>query len=225
MFPYFENLSNNKKEKITQHLELVMKANESLNITRINGMEEGMLLHVEDSLSALPEIESAPEGLLGDMGSGAGYPGIPLAIATGRSALLIDAREKKMRAVEEMISVMGIKDQVSVYSGRAELLARTNSGVFSVLTARALSKISVLLELASPLLKQGGYLVCYKSHIDEEEWEDAQRVQPMVGMKYVSHREFVLGGEYTRCIYVFKRQGKAKVKLPRLEGMAQKKPL
>lgn len=221
---YYEQLDASKKSLIDRHLELVIEANKTTNLTRIDSVDEAMTLHVEDSLSGLPEINDAISGLYGDLGSGAGYPGIPLAIATGRNTLLIDARQKKMNILTSIIKELGLENQIDVYAGRAELLAKTRSGEFSVLTARALSKLSVLLELASPLLKKNGSLICYKSHIDDEELKDVLRVQELVGMKLISDRSFNLE-EYERRIITFKKVGKAKVRLPRQEGLAQKQPL
>lgn len=220
----FEQLDQSKQQTIAKHLELVVKANETSNLTRITSLDEAMLLHVEDSLSGIPELEAAPEGLYADMGSGAGYPGIPLAVATGRKTLLIDARKKKMDIMASIIDQLSLSEQVSVYAGRAELLARKHAGEFSVITARALSKMSVLMELASPLLAKDGVLVCYKSHIDEDEMSDALRVQQLVGMKLETDREFKLGDNERR-IVTFKKIGKPRIKLPRLEGQAQKNPL
>ena len=220
----FDELDDNSKQLIKRHLELVIEANKTTNLTRIENLEEGMLLHVEDSLSGLDEVNAAPNGTLVDIGSGAGYPGIPLAIATKRPALLVDSRQKKMNIVQDMVNELGLNDQIETYAGRAELLARSRKGEFSVVTARALSKISVLLELASPLLCANGHLVCYKANIDEEEMADAERVAPIVGMKITSDRAFDLDG-YSRRIVVFKKSDRPKVKLPRLEGQAQKNPL
>ena len=210
---------------VDKHLGLVMKANESVNLTRIHDKEEAMILHVEDSLTALPELNEAPKGLYGDMGSGAGYPGIPLAIATGRETLLVDARMKKMEAVKAMLEEMGLAGQINVFSGRAELLARKQPNAFSALTARALSKLGILLELASPLLFQGGHLICYKSHVEEGEYNHALEVANQVGMRLISDREFTLGENYQRRILVYEKKGNSKVKLPRQEGAAQKNPL
>ena len=225
MYEYFDSLTEEKKKLVEEHLLKVIEANEMLNLTRITSVEEARVLHIEDSLSALPELEEAPEGLYGDLGSGAGYPGIPLAIASGRLTVLVDARKKKMEAVESIISHLGLSDQIETFAGRAELLAVRRRGEFAVLTARALSKLSVIIELASPLLANKGRLICYKSHIDEEEFNDALRVQSMVAMKCISDRAFELNGEYTRRIIVFEKSGKPKVKLPRREGEAQKNPL
>lgn len=222
---YFENLDSSKRELIEKHLELVIKANKRINLTRIEDIDQAKVLHIEDSLTGIPEITSAPVGKYADIGSGAGYPGIPLAIATGRETLLIDARMKKMQAVQEMIIEMDLADRIKVYSGRAELLARTQGDQFAVVTARALSKLSVLLELAYPLLQNGGHLICYKSIVDDQEMEESTHVQKLVGMKLISDRSLTLSNGHSRRIITYIKSEKSKIKLPRQEGMAQKNPL
>ena len=223
--PLYHSLSQEKQELLLSHLRMVMVANERVNLTRISDMEEGLLLHVEDSLTALQEMEKAPDGLYADMGSGAGFPGIPLAIATGRKTTLIDSRKKKMDEVAAIVEEMGLSELIETYAGRAELLARSKSGEFSVITARALSQLSVLLELASPLLKNRGQWICYKANLDDEELRHAESVGKRTAMKLVSDRSFMLGSEYKRRIVVFEKHGKPSIKLPRLEGQAQKNPL
>lgn len=221
----FESLSSSQRQLIEEHLKLVIDVNKQINLTRIDSYDEGMLLHVEDSLAGLEELNKAPSGLFGDLGSGAGYPGIPLAIATGRKTMLIDARKKKMDAVNTIIGQLGLSDQISVYAGRAELLARTQSKRYAALTARALSRLSVLLELASPLLNNGGILICYKAQLSDDELEDAKSILSLVGMNLVSDRGFMLGEEYQRRIITFKKIAEPRIKLPRQEGMAQRNPL
>ena len=222
----YDSLNQSQKELIQRHLELVIEANKTTNLTRIDTLEQAMLLHVEDSLVGLEELNDSPAGRYGDLGSGAGYPGIPLAIASGRETVLIDFRKKKVDLMNEFIHQLGLDGQVSTYVGRAELLARQQGGSYSVLTARALSKLSVIMELASPLLDMGGVLICYKSHVDEEEFEHAKHVQKLVGMTINSDRTLKLSdNETTRRIITFKKTNKPKTKLPRQEGMAQKKPL
>ena len=181
-------VTDEQYELMLRHLDMVIELNRTTNLTRIDNREEGKLLHIDDSLAALEEIQKAPDGRMGDMGTGAGYPGIPLAIATGRPTTLIDARKKKADLLETMIDELGLSEQVDVFCGRAELLARSAPLGFSVLTARALSKMSVLMELASPLLSNGGILVCYKAHVDKDEYDNAKRVQPLTGMQFISDR-------------------------------------
>lgn len=213
------------QELITKHLELVIVANKTTNITRISSFEEGMVLHVEDSLSGLLEINESPEGLYGDMGSGAGFPGIPLAIETGRPTVLIDSVGKKAVLLQKFADELGL-DNVSSYGGRLEELAAERPGQFSVLTARALSKLGSLMELAAPLLKKSGRLICYKSHIEEEEFAHAVSLEKKLGLKLVSDRDFYLSdGETYRRIVTFEKVKKPTIKLPRHVGYAQKKPL
>ena len=221
----FDSLPESQQELLMKHLELVIKENERVNLTRIDSIEDGMALHIEDSLSALPEIREAPEGLYCDMGSGGGFPGIPIAIATGRKTLLIDSRMRKIQALDEMTIDLGLERQIDTYSGRAELLARTRKEEFSVITARALAKLSVLMELASPLLRRRGRLVCYKANLEDSELAHAGQVQKATGMKLVSEREFQLEGKFLRKIVVFEKVAKPTMKLPRQEGQAQKNPL
>jgi 16S rRNA (guanine527-N7)-methyltransferase len=213
------------RELITKHLELVIEANKTTNITRISSFEEGMVLHVEDSLSGLLEVNKSPEGLYGDMGSGAGFPGIPLAIETGRPTVLIDSVGKKAVLLQKFADELGL-DNVSSYGGRLEELAAERPGQFSVLTARALSKLGSLMELAAPLLKKSGRLICYKSHIEEEELAHAISLEKKLGLKLVSDRDFYLSdGETYRRIVTFEKVKKPTIKLPRHVGYAQKKPL
>ena len=219
-------LSEFQRALMERHLDLVIEMNQKLNLTRIDNREEGMLLHIEDSLVALNEVQNAPDGAMGDMGSGGGFPGIPLAIASGRHTTLIEARKKKCEALQEMIDKLELAENIDVFCGRAELLARTSPLSYAVITARALAKLSVLMELASPLLQKNGILICYKAHIDKEEYDDARRVQPLTGMVLASDREVIIGdGSFERRIVCFRKERKPEAKLPRKEGMAQKHPL
>lgn len=215
-----------QQDLIRRHLELIIEANKTTNLTRIDSLEDGMLLHVEDSLSGLPEINAAPEGLYGDLGTGGGFPGIPLAIVTGRATILADSVGKKTRVLDGVIQELGLRNQVTTYHGRIEDLSRDHRFSFSVLTARALSKLSILMELASPCLKMGGHLICYKANVGEEEMEHALGMQKKLGMALESDRSFVLSdGVTNRRIIVFKKVAKPKLSLPRQVGFAQKKPL
>ena len=189
-----------REDLLKRHLELVIEANKTTNITRISTWDEGMLLHVQDSLVGLPELREAPEGRMVDIGSGAGYPGIPLAIESGRSTLL------------------------AVYTGRIEDLAREEPASFAAVTARALAQLSILMEFASPLLQEGGRLICYKANVSDEEMEHALSLQNRLAMKLVSDRIVELGKNHRRII-CFEKTGTPHVKLPRKTGFAQKRPL
>lgn len=221
-----EGVDANRSALIEHYLELILEVNKTLNLTRIEDSQEARLLHIEDSLSGSKELEAAPDGLYGDLGSGGGFPGVPLAIASGRQTLLIDSVKKKMAAVASVIDELGLSAQIGTYNGRIEDLAIDQPEQFSVLTARALSRVSVLMELASPLLKNGGHLICYKAQLADEELDHALSLQKYLGMKLVSDRSFFLSdNETARRIVVFEKYKDAGLKLPRRVGLAQKKPL
>lgn len=209
-----------------RYLDSILEANKVTNLTHITDGEQARLLHIEDSLVGLPEVNEAPTGLYGDLGSGGGFPGVPLALATGRKTLLVDSVKKKMAIVQSALDDLSLSEQISTSSERIEDLPLEYKEKFTVLTARALSKLVSLIELASPLLKNGGRLVCYKAQLSSEELEEALAVQDLVGMKMISQREICLSdGETTRTIVVFEKIGKSRIKLPRRIGLAQKQPL
>lgn len=209
-----------------RYLDSILEANKVTNLTRITDGEQARLLHIEDSLVGLPEVNEAPTGLYGDLGSGGGFPGVPLALATGRKTLLVDSVKKKMAIVQSALDDLSLSEQISTSSERIEDLPLEYKEKFAVLTARALSKLVSLIELASPLLKNGGRLVCYKAQLSSEELEEALAVQDLVGMKMISQREiFLSDGETIRTIVVFEKIGKSRIKLPRRIGLAQKQPL
>lgn len=213
------------EQLIDRYMSSVLEVNKTLNLTRIEDSEEARLLHIEDSLSGLKELDNAPEGRYVDLGSGGGFPGVPLSIASGRETLLVDSVKKKMAAVQSIIDALGLSS-VSTYDGRIEDLSTQQREQFSAATARALAKLSVLMELASPLLKQGGVLICYKAQLSEEELDKALKLQSYLGMKLKSDREFLLSDNVThRRIIVFEKVKQPGLKLPRRIGLAQKKPL
>ena len=214
-----------QRKLLDEHLRLVIEENKVTNLTRIVDWETAQVLHVEDSLQGLPEVNEAPIGRYLDMGSGAGFPGIPIALMTGRETLLSDSVGKKTKALDKFIDELGISETTATYNGRIENLALKEPNAFTLITARALSSLASLLELASPLLQKGGHLVCYKTQKQSEELDHAKLIAQKLGMEFVSSRGFVLSDEETsRAIIVFKKKCNPSMKLPRRVGMAQKKP-
>lgn len=219
-------ISVDRMNLIESYLLHVIEANKTTNLTRIETLESGRMLHLEDSLSGLKEFNKAPEGLYGDLGTGGGFPGVPLSIATGRTVLLVDSVKKKVAILEDIVREMGLSKQMSTYGGRIEDLATEKKASFSVLTARALSSLSSLLELSSPLLVQGGQLICYKANVEDEEIDHVEELKGLLAMRLVSDRSFTLSDGVTpRRILVFEKKGYPSIKLPRRMGMAQKRPL
>ncbi len=213
-------------EAMINHLDWVLDINERLNLTRITDPSGALRLHILDSLVALPELEASPAGPLLDLGSGAGFPGVPLGLATGRETTLVDSVAKKMHALQGYLDAAGMAGRFRTSTLRAESLATESPTKWAAVSARAVTHLASLVELAAPLLIQGGTLIALKGAIDNEELRRGARVSKMVGLKLTSQRFLSLprGGE-ARNILTFTRVGDPDVALPRRVGLAQKKPL
>lgn len=219
-------LSDLALEQILNHLDAVLVVNRTLNLTRITDRDEALRLHVIDSLSAIPEVSAAVAGRMLDIGSGGGFPGVPLAVATSRAADLLDSVGKKATAVAGILEELGLQDQICALAGRAEDLAAHKPAYYSVVVARAVSALPCLVELASPLLTKGGCLVALQGKLTQDDLARGDAVAALTGMRRVSKRELALPeGEERRVIVVYERAGRSSTKLPRRIGLAQHHPL
>ena len=113
-------LSEPERELLVEDLCSVLEANQRVNLTSIDDELEALRLHVIDSLTALPEVEAAPRGPMLDLGTGGGFPGIPLAIVSTRATTLLDSTTKKAREVEAIVAHLGLSSDVRVVAARAE---------------------------------------------------------------------------------------------------------
>lgn len=220
---------NNKQEIIDEYLRRVLDINQHINLTNINTFEEASLLHIEDSLSIMEEVNTSIEGELIDLGSGGGFPGVPIAIQSERNTVLIDSVKKKMEAVDNILSSMNLNN-ISVSCLRIEEYTTSNIKRFSVAVSRAMTSIPSLLELASPLLKKNGSLIIMKANKQDYDKYDEDIALEKLGMKQTSYREYSLrnestGKEINRSVYVFDKVRPATVDLPRRNGVAQKRPI
>ena len=118
----FDNLEQNQKDAITRHLSLFMAKNKEINLSAIRETDKAKVLHLEDSLSVMQEIDAAPEGLYIDLGSGGGFPGIPLAVASGRPTVLVESVKKKAKALEEFSKQLNLSRQIKIECNRIEEL-------------------------------------------------------------------------------------------------------
>lgn len=211
------------------HLDLLAEKNETLNLTRVVSGEEALVGHVLDSLLPLPclrALVSAEVPRLLDIGTGGGFPGLPLAIMCGWESVLVDSVGKKVAAVEEFIERLGLSSYVSAQHVRAEDLARKSPESFDVVVTRAVAQSNVLIEYASPLLRRGGLLCLYKARPSDEEIEAAHRAAKLCGMKLVSRETFELPNDAGhREVYFFRKVSKPSLRLPRRAGLASKEPL
>ena len=222
------NLDEDQCALLAAHLAYVLEANERVRLTAIRSFQDGLRLHILDSLMIVGAVHASPAGPVLDMGSGGGYPGIPIAVATGRHVTLIDSVGKKMRIMQEFIdSTPVIRSGVATAIGRVEAMGEwVPRDGFAVVVARALSSLPALVELAAPLLMTGGHLVCMKGDLAEDELDRGNKVAGMVGLSLIDCTKYTLphGGE-SRSTVVYARTGKPKIRLPRREGMAQRQPL
>ena len=208
-----------------EHLDLVIEANQSMNLTRILNIQDALVLHILDSLVLLPYIDKAPQGALLDMGTGAGFPGIPLTIVSGRHATYIDSVGKKVNAVNSFVKQLGLSHAHAVHS-RLEDYGRSHKKEFAVVTARALAPLPTLIEYAAPFVKDKGLFVITKGNPSQEELHSGETVAKICGFTCIDqdfldlpndlgHREFL----------ILKKTHKSAVSLPRANGMAKKNPL
>lgn len=224
---YGIGLSESVANLLVRHLLLVIKKNKVLNLTRILDPVNAVTLHILDSLLFSDVIQRGcgPSDTLLDIGTGAGFPGIPIASTTGLEALLIDSVGKKIRAVEEFIDTLGLSSQIRCQSVRAEDLARVTPHSFAFVTARAVAGTNVLVEYAAPLLTMHGRLVISKAYIKDDELTNALYASQLCGMELVSRETFDLPRQLGhREVLSFKKVRKARIKLPRETGAAKRKP-
>lgn len=130
---------------------------------------------------------------------------------------------KKTAILDGFIEELGLNN-VATYTGRIEDLARDCPYAFTAITARALAQLSILMELAAPLLQKGGRLICYKAHVEQQELDHALALQDKLGMELISDRIVALE-DHQRRIICFEKTAKERIKLPRKTGLAQKRPL
>jgi 16S rRNA (guanine527-N7)-methyltransferase len=162
-----------------------------------------------------------------DLGAGAGYPGMVLAIVRpDLRVTLLDSTKKKTSFLEECVRELQIVDRTRVLHARAEELALSEPNRCSVVIARAVAPLPSLVELSSPLLRIGGRLVALKGRVDEEElgWGDAAAGECGLRRADLVRYEMRSGGE-SRSLVEYVKEGEPTRELPRRTGMAQKRPL
>ncbi|GAB4279697.1 MAG: 16S rRNA (guanine(527)-N(7))-methyltransferase RsmG [Coriobacteriia bacterium] len=219
------DISETQAWEMLFHLEAVLKANERLNLTAITEHETAVERHILDSIALTPCVLRAPDGSVADLGSGAGYPGIPIAIASARPMTLVESIGKKAHFLQMVCTALD--HDITVYPGRAEELSREQPESFACVTGRAVARLASLVELSAPLLQQGGMLLAPKrKSAESEELPEAQKTARLVGMELLD----IVGYQVSdtappSSVFVFARTGESSVTLPRKPGLAQKRPI
>ncbi len=219
-----------KDEQLHQFLcyyDLLIERNKVMNLTAITDFEEVIIKHFLDSLSLVKVMTPGSEYIL-DMGTGAGFPGIPLKIAfPDLKLVLIDSLKKRIIFLEEVIQSLGLR-QIKAIHARAEDYGR-EAGFresFDLCVSRAVAKLSVLSEYCLPYVKIGGYFIPYKSGMIEEEMKEADRALTILGAELERTEEFLLPGtDIVRSLIMIHKTKATPVKYPRSAGKPAKEPL
>jgi len=218
-------LTEEQLVKLDLYYKLLVEWNKKFNLTTILKEEDVYLKHFYDSITLIPIIKKLNHKLIADLGSGAGFPGLILAIFLPDSHITcIDATAKKTVFLNEIARELNLNN-VTVVNSRIEDYAKLNREKFDIVTARGLASLRILLELSIPLLKIDGYLLPMKSmaKLEIESSSNALKelnstLEPSIKFKLPieeSHREIV----------IVKKNSATDLKYPRLYDQIKKKPL
>ncbi|HJI97498.1 MAG TPA: 16S rRNA (guanine(527)-N(7))-methyltransferase RsmG [Collinsella intestinalis] len=211
-------------ERCVQHLLYVNQVNQVMNLTRIKDIHDALVLHIVDSLALYRDLPIDPEHFL-DMGTGAGFPGIPFALYTGCSGVLLDSVGKKIDAVNAFIDALGIEDVEGIHD-RCESYAMKMRGRFDTVFARAVGQMSMIIEYGTPFLEDDGYLVVAKANPEASELKLAEKTAAICGLELIGCDEFDLPrGLGHRSVFLYQKVSEPQIKLPRAVGLAKKQPL
>lgn len=216
-------VTDGQSSALAKHAAMVLEANREFNLTRITGPADVLTLHILDSAVVVAAVAAAPAGPIADLGSGPGYPGLVAAILSGRPTVLVESVRKKASFLERVAAEIDV--DVAVYADRAEELARERGGSFACVIARALAPLPSVVELAAPLLIDGGRLVAMKARPTEEELTSGVAAARLCGMRQLELDTPELAATLSRTLVIYERVGLPIVSLPRRIGLAQRAPL
>ena len=219
-------LNVSQKNKFNKYLELLQEWNNKINLTAITEKEEIELKHFYDSLTISKYIKSGSS--LIDVGTGAGFPGIPLKIKDESIKLtLLDSLNKRLIFLEEVEKKLELKNVVNIH-GRAEDYGKDKKyrEKYDYATSRAVARLSVLVEYLLPFEKVGGYCICMKGPNIEEEIKDAEKAIRVLGGEIEKIDNFKLeNDDNERNIIIIKKVKNTPKQYPRKAGIPTKEPI
>ena len=184
-------------------------------------------VHVRDSLSALgvPAVRSAER--IADIGAGAGFPGLPLAIALPRARVdLIEAARRKTEVIARLAAAADVDKAHAVNARVEEWAAGAGAGAYDLATARAVAPLAVLVEYAAPLLRAGGMFVAWKGARDPDEQAAGARAAAELGLEVLDPMPVEpFQGARELYLHLYSKVGETPPRYPRRPGMAAKRPL
>lgn len=172
----------NKNEMYDTYLSYLLEVNSHTNLTTITDPKEVEIKHFKDSLTVLDYISENAKVL--DIGSGAGFPGIPLRIEKNFDLTLVDSVNKKVVFMNEVIEKLSLENTRAIHT-RAEDYAKDNRESFDVVVSRAVANMATLSELCLPFVKVGGIFIAMKGPKVDEELKDAENAIDILGGKVI----------------------------------------
>ena len=221
-------LTEKQIEQFEKYYELLVEWNKVMNLTGITEFDEVMQKHFVDSVAAAEYVEMEKINSLIDVGTGAGFPGIPLKIVYPHlQVTLLDSLNKRIKFLDEVVDNLGLIGIETVH-GRAEDAAKKAEyrEQFDLSVSRAVANLASLTEYCLPFVKAGGYFIAYKSGDIDAEAEGAKRAVSLLGGRIESVEKMTLPGTDIERSFVFvKKEKPTPKKYPRKAGLPSKEPL
>ena len=224
-----EKYGEERTSMLVEYMDMILEKNQYINLTAVRDRDEALQKHIADSLSCdfMEEYEAAENVI--DIGTGAGFPGVPLAIVSpDKKFTLVDSLNKRLRIIDELTGELRIKNVTTVH-GRAEDVGKSKEHreQYDICVSRAVASLDVLCEWCLPLVKNGGYFVAYKGENVSRETEDAASAIKLLGGKIVEIRKVQTEEESIsgHVLVMIKKVKNTPSKYPRQAGQARKNPL
>ncbi|KIR02501.1 rRNA small subunit methyltransferase, glucose inhibited division protein GidB [Lachnospiraceae bacterium TWA4] len=220
------SVSDHQAEQFLQYYKKMVEVNQVMNLTAITDYNEVLIKHYLDSVMAVKYVDWNDHAKVIDMGTGAGFPGIPLKILYPEiDIVLVDSLNKRVKFLNEVIKELGLKKAVALHA-RAEELGRNKEyrGQFDYCVSRAVASLPALLEFCTPFLKVNGEFIAYKSLKAEEEIASSKRALNLLKCQVKERHQFSLG-ESTRDLIVIQKMDQTPKAYPRKAGTPAKNPL
>ena len=215
------DLSEEIQEKLCAFGRAMVKQNEVMNLTGITDDKGVANLHLLDSLTVMASGDLKGKTLI-DVGCGAGFPGVPLAIASGAKITLLDSLGKRMKWLEEILPQLGI--EAECITARAEEAVATRRESYDFATSRAVARLNILLELTAPYVKVGGCVLAMKGALAKEELAEAGSAIKKLGLKLEEVKEFPIDGT-NHAVIVLRKVAPTPKQFPRRFAKIKQSPL
>jgi 16S rRNA (guanine527-N7)-methyltransferase len=210
-------------DRLVSFGEAVLEKNRVMNLTAITDPDQAAELHLLDSLTLLKVLPLAGKSLL-DVGTGAGFPGVPLKLAVPSLRLtLLDSLQKRMRWLEDE-ALPALDLEARFLSGRAEEFAAQYRERFDVVTSRAVARLNLLCELCLPYVHEGGYFLAMKGAQAGEELTEAAKAIRTLGGSFERTETFEIGGA-AHTVVIIRKTAHTPPQYPRAWSRIKQKPL